>query len=302
MAGAAMCAPRRIAFVLAGAVYTVERTDTVASFAQHVVNPLGTHAQSAVFVNLVVARARGSNARADHAGLAALVASLRAFTVQLGGVSVRAEDATEGRFAPEAPARCAWGCARRPTTGGRDAQYCAFAAKLVTHWWGRMALAWDMITSWEREAGRLRFESVLLSRPDLVHTATLDRPCAYDTTRYWYSAISPPDALWYFSRPVARDAMNTIRLLVRNNTHRCSTERPSSYAFSWFALCHWARQRWGSGLRVRLFEGVRASVVVRQGSAAVRDVNAGRSGVRKPDGYTLSTRPSGLGGMHCGWF
>lgn len=307
---ARLCAPQPIAFILSGALYLAEprALHTITSFSRHVVTPLGGHAQSAAFVNLLVAHSRVSNKPTPNAAsLGSVEASLRSFGVPLGGVALYTDDPTERLFPPEAPARCAWGCNRVFRYDGRDQAYCTFAGRLVTHWWGRMALSWDMMESWESRAVKgFRFSSVLLCRPDILFSAPLSRRC-YDTSQAWYSAVSPPDGLWLFKRAVARDVMNTIRLLVAGPSARCHVKpccginRTSSYAFSWLPLCHWASEHWMSGLRIRLFDGVRASVIVHQGSATVSDINAGRDGRRKPDSHALLSRPTGKGGMHCGW-
>lgn len=303
------CAAQPIAFVLAGAYYTAEARPTIASFARNVVAPLGVHPQSAAFVNLFVRRSRKSNKGVpDAASLDGVAASLRAFTVPLRGVSLETVDPTEKLFPAEAPARCAWGCDRVRRAGARDHAYCASAGKKMTHWWGRMALSWDSIVLWESQvASGFRFESVLLSRPDILFSELeSNRPC-YNTSKLWYSAVSPPDGLWFFNRAVAHDAMNTIRLLVSaGSAARCKDERSccgvnhtSSYAFSWLPLCHWLSEHWDSGLRLSRFDGVRASVVMRKGSMTSVDVNAVRE---LPEGPKIISRPTGRHGMHCGWF
>jgi hypothetical protein len=225
------------------------------------------------------------------------------------------EDATEALFsAADANriARCVWGCEDRRKAPvrwvGRDLAYCEFAARLVRHWWGRMALSWDMVDAWERERGSL-FDAVLFSRPDLAHAAPLAEPCGLDTERFWYSTITPPDGLWLFKRSVARDVLQTARLIVGSNASECGGRpapccragRPTSYWFSYAALCRWARVLWPSGMRVRVFDGVRASTALRQGALAVADVNAGRDGRPKPRGFALRARPAPTGGVHCGW-
>jgi hypothetical protein len=301
------CAPPRIAFVLLGAFYTSSSTRSLHSFAEHVVKPLGGNPGSAAFVSLYLMQRRGSRDPPGADAVAEVRASLSEFPVQLGGVSVETFDVTEQHFS-QPPVHCLWGCGKRGQGArGRDREYCKFIGDRVTHWWGRMALAWDLLLAFE-QAQHVTFESVLLTRPDLMHTASVFNPCSYDTSAFWYSANSPPDSIWLFNRRVAHSVMLTIRNVIDDSNSTASSSAspvcrkqkwlPSTYLYSWLPLCFWAREYAASGLRVRLFDGLHASVEVKAGST-VWDVNAGRDRRRKPVNYTMHTvRP----GVHCGWF
>lgn len=326
-----LAAQQRIAFIVAGASHG--SLDAMRSLAINLIRPLCANPASAIFVDVILAPSRiphkpGIDSTGTDDGLADMFAA--SVCPQLASLRVSNTSAalapTMNSFWPVA--LCAWGCKKR-AGGGRRLAYCQSRLVLIYNWWGRMARVWRQVEAWEATAGRgLRFESVLLARPDIVYRTALKASAVaeLDTTRFWYSALEPPDGLWFFNRQVAQDAMRTaVKLSIRTtregrggepssrgsssrvsnsrgkSASKCRSPQPTSYLFSWFAMCYWADEHWKTGGRVRLFDGINASVLLR--TRAIENILVSTMGMPPPLGFSMSRRPRTLskGRETCGW-
>ena len=66
------------------------------------------------------------------------------------------------------------------------------AERRISTWWGKLALAWKLISDREAESGE-RFATVLLARANIQLVAPVPARSSLDA-RAWYSAPNPPDA------------------------------------------------------------------------------------------------------------
>ena len=128
----------------------------------------------------------------------------------------------------------------------------------IPRWWGAMELGAQMINEYEQSAS-VRFETVVLVRPDLVFDAPIGRWKLYAgcTSSTWYTAVEPPDAFWIMPRRVATHALKTLKhglehcLPKYDGTRATIPKAFSEFRFSWYIPCFWTLEQWGRGVRLR---------------------------------------------------
>lgn len=314
----------RMAIVITG-LYNPRLAHTpLSSFGPNVIEPLGAHAESAVFVLLKAMSRTGAPLRAkQHRQVLSEVGAL--------GASVRVRsiwtvDPTTERFQNLSVARCIWECAAsapRPDAARAQrrlrSQGCESLDRKARRWWGMMAIAWEAVEAHERQTRRA-FDAVLFARPDLHFHRPLASPCDYNLQPaaqalppgarapppVWRFATQVPDGLWLLSRDVAASALRTLDTvgtapcsappappLAQGERHapRCCAHGESLFpwGFSWWPLCYWGRALWGRGLRPRALD-VHASWRSR-GKLAPRDVSCAHTEARRR--HVQSQRPDG---------
>eukprot|EP00966_Prymnesium_polylepis_P085717 1984484-Prymnesium_polylepis.1 len=141
----------------------------------------------------------------------------------------------------------------------------------IAYWWGAMAIAWNMVEAWEASQ-RARVELVVFLRANVQFMEPLVAPKGgFDAQRIWSVAGNPPDSLWIFSRPVAKDVLTTLtgaiircgstvgrREALDMDCCNASFRGGGPFKFSFFPTCFWALKH--RHVRLERLLGVNASV------------------------------------------
>ena len=118
----------------------------------------------------------------------------------------------------------------------------------------RSSAAWTMVRNWEREQGHARFESVFVSRPDLVFTDGFGPACAYAGDVWYTAGIGSPDMLWLMPRRIAAAVLSTLHTfttcsedsaccrLQRSGGDAANDLRADDWAASYWPLSYWTRR------------------------------------------------------------
>ena len=120
-------------------------------------------------------------------------------------------------------------------------------------WWGALGAAWTMVRNWEREEGHARFESVFVSRPDLVFTDGFGPACAYAGDVWYTAGIGSPDMLWLMPRRIAAAVLSTLHTFTTcsEDSACCRLQRSGGdgndlraddWAASYWPLSYWTRR------------------------------------------------------------
>ena len=120
-------------------------------------------------------------------------------------------------------------------------------------WWGALGAAWMMVRNWEREEGHAKFESVFVSRPDLVFTDGFGPACAYAGDVWYTAGIGSPDMLWLMPRRIAAAVLSTLHTFTTcsEDSECCRLQRSGGdgndlraddWAASYWPLSYWTRR------------------------------------------------------------
>ena len=222
-------AARKTAILLVGASRQLVNPLVHTSYATHVLGAFGAHSRTQLFLHLghETPRRPGVSHPLDGA-----IATLQPARVEVVPLTQHAQTA------PPAPAF------------KRGAMVeCHLSAARAT-WWGSLGSVDDGAVGREE---RHAFESVFVSRPDLVFTEGFGPACAYAGDVWYTAGIGSPDMLWLMPRRIAAAVLSTLHTFTTcsEDSECCRLQRSGGdgndlraddWAASYWPLSYWTRR------------------------------------------------------------
>ena len=223
---------RKTAFLLVGASRQLDNPLVHNAYAAHVLGAFGAHSRTQLFLHLGHERPRRPG---EAHPLDGAIATLQPARVEVVSLAHHAQTVPPGTCLPNEER---WS----------NADY----QRRALQWWGALSAAWTMVWNWEREEGHARFESVVVSRPDLVFTDGFGPACAYAGDVWYTAGIGSPDMLWLMPRRIAAAVLNTLRTFTTcsEGAACCRLQRSGGdddlraddWAASYWPLSYWTRR------------------------------------------------------------
>ena len=223
---------RKTAFLLVGAARQLEHPLVHTSYASHVLRAFGAHSRTQLFLHLGHENPRRPG---EAHPLDGAIAALQPARVEVVPLAHHAQTVPPRTCLPNEER---WS----------DADY----QRRALQWWGALSAAWTMVRNWEREEGHARFESVFVSRPDLVFTDGFGPACAYAGDVWYTAGIGSPDMLWLMPRRIAAAVLSTLHTFTTcsedlsaaasSGAAATGTTCADDWAASYWPLSYWTRR------------------------------------------------------------
>lgn len=269
---------RKTAFLLIGASRQLENPLVHNAYAAHVLGAFGAHSRMQLFLHLGHERPRRPG---EAHPLDGAIATLQPARIEVVPLSQHAQTVPPGTCLPNGER---WS----------NADY----QRRALQWWGALGAAWTMVRNWEREQGHARFESVFVSRPDLVFTEGFGPACAYAGDVWYTAGIGSPDMLWLMPRRIAAAVLSTLHTFTTcsEDSACCRLQRSGGdddlraddWAASYWPLSYWTR-RLNISVSTAMLGSAKLLGSVRNRGRAHLGCGAPNCGRRKDDGCWETT-------------